>query len=97
MRPGFQLRISTIFLLLALIELPVSALWVPVPFMDDGARSRIFGWTLYHFIPDFFGVAFVIATLSGIVFAFRRKWRPVLQCGIEMATCFAAAIVLPVY
>ncbi len=95
MTSEFRVRISTVFLIVALVELPISAGWVNPALPDFGSRSWVLAWLLYHFIPSFFIVAFVAATVGLLIAGFRR--RPVIQFGIEMLTCFAAMILLPAY
>jgi hypothetical protein len=95
MTSKIRVRISTVFLGLALLELPVSAGWVNPPVPDLGARSWILAWLLYDFVPIFFVVAFVAATLGLVVAAVRRQ--PMTQFGAEMLLAFGAFALLPAY
>lgn len=95
MTSNFRVRISTVFLGLALLELPVSAGWVHPPLPDLGARSWALVWLLYNFVPLFFVVAFVAATIGLVLAAVKRQ--PTTQFGAEMLVAFGAFALLPAY
>ncbi len=95
MTSAFQVRISTVFLAIALVELPISAGWLPIELPALGSRSLLLTWLLYDFVPSFFIVAFV-AAMVGLVIAIGRR-QPVMQFCTEMLMCFAALVLLPAY
>jgi len=95
MTSALRVRISTVLLAIALVELPISAGWLHIGLPDLGSRSWVLTWVLYDFVPSFFIVAFV-AAFVGLFIAIRRR-QPVMQFCIEMLTCFAAFVLLPVY
>ena len=95
MTSAFRVRISTVFLAIALVELPIGAGWLHIGLPDLGSRSWVLTWLLYDFVPSLFIVAFVAAT-AGLFIAIRRR-QPVIQFCVEMFTCFAAMVLLPAY
>jgi hypothetical protein len=95
MTSKFRVRVSTVFLSLALLELPVGAGWVHPPLPDLGARSWIPVWLLYDFVPLFFIVAFVVATFGLILAADKRQ--PMTQFCAEMLVAFGAFTLLSAY
>ncbi|MET3384276.1 hypothetical protein [Variovorax paradoxus] len=93
-----RFNVSTAFLLIALVELPVAAWWVKVPLsLEGGPASWLLPWLLYDFIPSFFIVAFVAAGITGIVAAVQRRWRRIPQLCAEMVICVLAVFNLPAY
>lgn len=79
--------------------LPWSAYFFDRPrFLDDNAfAGTTFNFVVYDFSAQFLFFGFVISFGSLFWFAYKRHWRAVVQCLLEMVVCVGAVISLPAY
>jgi hypothetical protein len=83
----------------ALLGFPFAAFWVgaPNPFTEGTREWRAFSWLFLDLSPLLFVLAFLVALLSALVDALKRRWLSIPQCLAEMIVCFTCFMVIPVF
>lgn len=95
----FRIRISTVLILLAIAGFPFAALWlkVPNPFAEGTTPWRTVSFVFMDLPLILFMLAFVVAFITGLVDAVRRKWSRIPQAILEIAACIAGVLLIPVF
>lgn len=97
--PVIRFRIGTALMAAAMVGLPFAAFWVvgPNPFQEGTTAWRAFSWVLLDLPPLLFVLGFLVAFISAVADAFRRRWLSIPQCIGEMIVCFTCFMLIPVY
>lgn len=95
----FRLRPSTALMAVALLGFPFAAFWIgaPNPFQEGTTAWRAFSWLFLDLSPLLFVLVFLMAFVTMLFDAFKRRWLRIPQGMAEMIVCFTCFMVIPVF
>lgn len=96
-----RVRISTVFLMIAVAFFPLHMGMLPSDVINPFGRESTIGyywdWVVYFFSPGMFSVAIILALVFVVWFAFKKQWHALIQHVTEIIVCLAFSIFIPVY